>query len=151
MIETWWVRMWQRSKGLTYDRLTHSYNSQTYTILLSSLIYWRYVIVSNWEIFFLTGSVTNVQRWIHKIVFACTAHYMYVHTLHADFVPLYESHLQYIQNTHPPSTWTSVYSSSCLSWKIRSVNEPLTLACGCTSIWQWNGEKSSIEKACVLM
>lgn len=100
--------------------------------------------------------LTHMHVRIHKVSFC--VHWSYIRTLHiwgnalhADF--LFPSQLTYATHTKCPLPLymnnTNVFSSSPPSWKTRSVSEPLTLACGCTSMWQWNTESSSTERECV--
>lgn len=86
----------------------HTNNSHTYTFLMSPFIYWRYVIVCNLQLIFQLVSVTNVHRWIHKGIFACTDH-------PCSFLTHRDSHLQYIQSSHPPSIQiTQMYSAQAV-------------------------------------
>ncbi len=153
MLEIWRVRVrWRSSQGLICDLLMHSHNSYTYTILPSSFIQWHYVVVSYWQIIFHSVSITT-----QMYIFACADRHLcthistYVHTLHADF--LFPSQLTHTIHTKCPLPLymnnTNVFRSSPPSWKIRSVREPLTLARGYTSMWQWNRERSNIERVCV--
>ena len=71
--------------------------------------------------------------------------------LHTDF--LFPSQLTNATHTKCPLALcmnnTNVFSPSTPSWKTRSVSEPLTLACGCASMWQWNTKSSATETECV--
>lgn len=92
----------------------------------------------------LTVCFTCTERhWCAHTPHMCTLHadllspYQLTHTIHTKCpLPLYMNNI-------------NVFSSSPPSWKIRSVREPLTLARGCTSMWQWNSERSNIESVYV--